>query len=168
MKLLDRRTTGDLTKLLVFMLVTTLATALLVVMIGNISFTPKREYKAEFVDATGVVKGDDIRVAGVKVGPVKGVEIVDADGNWVRGGVVPERGKGDPTGGGDAFRAGFLLAHSAGLSIERSAQLGSLVAVYVLETVGTQEWTFQRDDALKRLTEAYGRDAADDIAALLP
>lgn len=98
----------------------------------------------------------------------KGVEIVDADGNWVRVGVVPERGKVDPTGVGDAFRAGFLLAHSAGLSIERSAQLGSLVAVYVLETVGTQEWTFQRDDALKRLTEAYGRAAADDIAALLP
>ena len=98
----------------------------------------------------------------------KGVEIVDADGNWVRVGVVPERGKVDPTGVGDAFRAGFLLAHSAGLSIERSAQLGSLVAVYVLETVGTQEWTFQRDDALKRLTAAYGRDAADDIAALLP
>ncbi|MBM4640225.1 carbohydrate kinase family protein [Rhodococcus hoagii] len=98
----------------------------------------------------------------------KGVEIVDADGNWVRVVVVPERGKVDPTGVGDAFRAGFLLAHSAGLSIERSAQLGSLVAVYVLETVGTQEWTFQRDDALKRLTEAYGRDAADDIAALLP
>jgi len=98
----------------------------------------------------------------------KGVEIVDAEGNWVRVGVVPERGKVDPTGVGDAFRAGFLLAHSAGLSLERSAQLGSLVAVYVLETVGTQEWTFQRDDALKRLTEAYGRGAADEIAALLP
>lgn len=98
----------------------------------------------------------------------KGVEIVDADGNWIRVGVVPERGKVDPTGVGDAFRAGFLVAHSAGLSLERSAQLGSLVAVYVLETVGTQEWTFQRDDAVKRLTEAYGRDAADEIAALLP
>ncbi|MCL2536636.1 MAG: carbohydrate kinase family protein [Nocardiaceae bacterium] len=98
----------------------------------------------------------------------KGVEIVDADGNWVRVGVVPERGKVDPTGVGDAFRAGFLLAHSAGLSLERSAQLGSLVAVYVLETVGTQEWTFQRDDAIKRLTEAYGKDAADEIATLLP
>ncbi|QBJ94908.1 carbohydrate kinase family protein [Rhodococcus sp. ABRD24] len=98
----------------------------------------------------------------------KGVEIVDAEGNWVRVGVVPERGKVDPTGVGDAFRAGFLLAHNAGLSLERSAQLGSLVAVYVLETVGTQEWTFQRDDAIKRLTEAYGKAAADEIAALLP
>ncbi|WFR70827.1 carbohydrate kinase family protein [Prescottella defluvii] len=98
----------------------------------------------------------------------KGVEIVDADGNWVRVGVVPERAKVDPTGVGDAFRAGFLLAHSAGLSLERSAQLGSLVAVYVLETVGTQEWTFQHDDAIKRLTEAYGKDAAAEIATLLP
>ncbi|CAM2965875.1 carbohydrate kinase family protein [Prescottella defluvii] len=98
----------------------------------------------------------------------KGVEIVDGEGNWIRVGVVPERSKVDPTGVGDAFRAGFLLAHSAGLSLERSAQLGSLVAVYVLETVGTQEWTFQRDDAIKRLTEAYGKDAADEIATLLP
>ena len=45
--------------------------------IGNVSFAPKNEYRAEFVDATGVVKGDDIRIAGVKVGTVKGVEIVD-------------------------------------------------------------------------------------------
>ena len=47
------------------------------VTIGNISFAGSKEYKAEFVDATGVVKGDDIRVAGVKVGTVKDVEIVD-------------------------------------------------------------------------------------------
>jgi phospholipid/cholesterol/gamma-HCH transport system substrate-binding protein len=36
-----------------------------------------KEYKAEFVDATGVVKGDDIRIAGVKVGSVSDVEIID-------------------------------------------------------------------------------------------
>ena len=36
-----------------------------------------KEYKAEFVDATGVVKGDDVRIAGVKVGSVSDVEIVD-------------------------------------------------------------------------------------------
>ena len=47
------------------------------VTIGNVSFAGSNEYKAEFVDATGVVKGDDIRVAGVKVGTVKDVEIVD-------------------------------------------------------------------------------------------
>jgi len=76
-KALDRRTTGDLVKLLVFMLVTTLATGVLVVTIGNLDFGTTREYRAEFTDATGVVKGDDIRIAGVKVGTVKKVEIAD-------------------------------------------------------------------------------------------
>jgi phospholipid/cholesterol/gamma-HCH transport system substrate-binding protein len=77
MKMLDKRTTGDLIKLLIFIIVTTLATGVLVVIIGNVTFGGSKEYKAEFVDATGVVKGDDIRIAGVKVGVVKGVEIVD-------------------------------------------------------------------------------------------
>jgi phospholipid/cholesterol/gamma-HCH transport system substrate-binding protein len=77
MPLLDARTSVDLTKLMVFILVTTLATAVLVVTIGNLTFGETRDYKAEFVNATGVVKGDDIRVAGVKVGIVKDIEIVD-------------------------------------------------------------------------------------------
>jgi phospholipid/cholesterol/gamma-HCH transport system substrate-binding protein len=62
---------------LIFMIVTTLATAVLVVTIGNISFSSSRDYKAVFADATGVVKGDDVRIAGVKVGTVTGVEITE-------------------------------------------------------------------------------------------
>ncbi|MGV9745730.1 carbohydrate kinase family protein [Rhodococcus zopfii] len=118
---------------------------------------------------TGLTE-DEIRAqVGLRVTTLggDGVEIVDADGNWVRVGVVPERAKVDPTGVGDAFRAGFLLGHRGGLSLERAAQLGCLVAVYVLETTGTQEWIFDRADALKRLTDAYGEVAAEEIAALL-
>ncbi|UFN43660.1 MCE family protein [Nocardioides okcheonensis] len=74
---LDRRTSGDLVKLLVFVLVTSLATGVLVVTIGNLGFGSSREYRAEFTDATGVTKGDDVRVAGVRVGTVGDVEIVD-------------------------------------------------------------------------------------------
>jgi phospholipid/cholesterol/gamma-HCH transport system substrate-binding protein len=76
MKMLDRRTAGDLTKLVIFIVVTTLATGVLVVIIGNLTFAGSKDYKAEFVDATGVVKGDDVRIAGVKVGVVKDVQIV--------------------------------------------------------------------------------------------
>ena len=54
-----------------------MATGVLVVLIGNLSFTSTRDYKAVFSDATGVVKGDDIRIAGVKVGSVQDVKIVD-------------------------------------------------------------------------------------------
>jgi phospholipid/cholesterol/gamma-HCH transport system substrate-binding protein len=76
-KMLDKRTRNDLVKLVTFIVVTSLATGVLVVLIGNLTFEKSREYKAIFSDATGVVKGDDIRVAGVKVGSVKDVEIVD-------------------------------------------------------------------------------------------
>jgi phospholipid/cholesterol/gamma-HCH transport system substrate-binding protein len=77
MKMLDKKTRGDFTKLMIFIVVTTMATGVLVVLIGNLNFEKSRTYRAIFSDATGVVKGDDIRVAGVKVGSVKNVEIVD-------------------------------------------------------------------------------------------
>ncbi len=77
MAVLDKKTRGDLIRLVIFIVVTTVATSLLVITIGNISFEGTKEYKAQFVDATGVVKGDDIRIAGVKVGTVKKVDIVD-------------------------------------------------------------------------------------------
>jgi phospholipid/cholesterol/gamma-HCH transport system substrate-binding protein len=76
-KLLDKKTAVDLTKLVIFMVVTTLATGVLVATIGNLSFAKTTTYKAVFADATGVNKGDDIRVAGVKVGTVKSVAITD-------------------------------------------------------------------------------------------
>jgi adenosine kinase len=97
----------------------------------------------------------------------KGVDIADRDGNTVHVDVVPETSQTDPTGVGDAFRAGFLTGRSAGLSLERSAQLGSLVAVLVLESTGTQEWDWDRDAAVSRLAGAYGDDAAQEIAAAL-
>ncbi|MDT5073694.1 MAG: adenosine kinase [Mycobacterium sp.] len=100
------------------------------------------------------------------LGP-KGVDLVSADGSTVHVDVVPETHQADPTGIGDAFRAGFLTGRAAGLSLERSAQLASLVAVLVLEATGPQEWTWDRDVAVKRLAEAYGPEAAQEIGATL-
>jgi adenosine kinase len=97
-----------------------------------------------------------------------GVQIVGRDVGDVKIGVVPETGKVDPTGVGDGFRAGFLAATADGLSLERAAQLGSLVAVQVLEVDGGQDWTWDRDRALERLGDAYGPDAAAEIATVVP
>jgi phospholipid/cholesterol/gamma-HCH transport system substrate-binding protein len=76
---LDKRTGGDLIRLVIFMLTTALATSVLIITIGNLSFGSTKRYAAEFSDATGVNKGDDIRIAGVKVGTVEGVEVVGAN-----------------------------------------------------------------------------------------
>ena len=77
MRILDAKTFGATVKLVIFMVVTTLATGLLVVTIGNLGFGETKEYDAVFSDVTGVNTGDDIRIAGVKVGTVKKVEIAD-------------------------------------------------------------------------------------------
>jgi adenosine kinase len=73
----------------------------------------------------------------------------------------------DPTGVGDGFRAGFFAGLSWGLSLERSAQVGALLATLILETVGTQEYVVHRDEFVKRLGESYGDEAADDVRAHL-
>ncbi|MEO9222246.1 MAG: carbohydrate kinase family protein [Mycobacteriaceae bacterium] len=119
---------------------------------------------------SGLSESDVLAQVGLRITTLghKGVEIVGADGTSLHVPVVPEVAKTDPTGVGDGFRAGFLIALSAGLSLERAAQLGSLIAVLVLETTGTQEWSLDRNSALVRLREAYGDAAADELAAVLP
>jgi adenosine kinase len=78
---------------------------------------------------------------------------------------VPEIEKVEPTGVGDAFRAGFLAALEWDLSLERAAQLGCLLAVFVVEKVGTQEYTLHQRQFVERFAAAYGDEAAAEIAA---
>lgn len=76
-----------------------------------------------------------------------------------------DRGKADPTGVGDAFRAGFLAGISRGLGHERSAQMGCVLATLVLETRGTQEYTFELPEYAARIAESYGTAAASDVVS---
>ncbi|WP_440097703.1 carbohydrate kinase family protein [Streptosporangium sp. H16] len=77
---------------------------------------------------------------------------------------APELGKADPTGVGDAFRSGFLSALAWGLSLERCGQVGNLTATHVLERVGGQEYELGQKVFLERLADAYGADAAAEVA----
>jgi adenosine kinase len=78
--------------------------------------------------------------------------------------VAREVARVDPTGVGDAYRAGFLAGLAWDVPLERCAQLGSLLASYAIEVVGTQEYRFG-DTFLRRFEEAYGTAATADIAA---
>ncbi|WP_190824138.1 carbohydrate kinase family protein [Saccharopolyspora pogona] len=95
-----------------------------------------------------------------------GVEVVTG-GERLLVPAVAEREKVDPTGVGDGFRAGFLAGVQTGLSLERAAQLGSLIAVHVLEVTGTQEWTLDHGCAQQRFADAFGAEAAAEVAPLL-
>jgi adenosine kinase len=56
----------------------------------------------------------------------------------------------DPTGAGDAYRAGFITGWAKGLSLELSGAMGSLSAVYALENVGPQNPNLTAHDFVQR------------------
>jgi len=94
----------------------------------------------------------------------KGAKVESAAGEFVQVGTPQEKSKTDPTGVGDSFRSGFIAGLAWGLSHERCAQLGSLIATYVIETMGTQEYRFTSAEFLARFDGAYGAEAAAEIA----
>lgn len=75
------KTSAALVKLIVFMVTTSLMTYVLAATIGNFSFGNKNEYTAVFTDVTGLLSGNEVRIAGVQVGQVEGLE---RDGNTAR------------------------------------------------------------------------------------
>ena len=81
---------------------------------------------------------------------------------------VPDAKPVDPTGSGDAFRSGFLAAIAWGLSLERAAQLGNLMAVHALEAAGGQEYAVKPGPLSDRFAAAYGDPAAAEVASRLP
>ncbi|HEV7655156.1 MAG TPA: carbohydrate kinase family protein [Mycobacteriales bacterium] len=97
----------------------------------------------------------------------KGLEIRSADGTSVHVGAHQDLEAADPTGVGDACRAGFLAGLQSGLGARRSAEIGCTLASFVLESVGTQEYTFTAEDFASRVARTYGAESATDVRAFL-
>jgi adenosine kinase len=136
---------------------------------ADLLFTNEYE-KSLLRSKTGLDDAELLSRVGVRVTTLggRGVEI---DGSGIDPVTVPvarERARLDPTGVGDAFRAGFLAAREWGLGWERAAQVGSLLAAFVLETVGTQEYQVKGAEFADRLAESYGDDCAADVLPHLP
>lgn len=73
---------------------------------------------------------------------------------------VPATTIADPTGAGDAFRAGFLAGLAWQWPLEQAARLGCALATTVLESVGTQEYKLLASDLSARIADTYGSAAA--------
>ncbi|GAA4119908.1 MCE family protein [Knoellia locipacati] len=69
------KTTSSLVKFIIFAIVTILATATLAATIANIQPGDRNSFTARFSDVTGLAKGHEIRIAGVRVGTVKKIEV---------------------------------------------------------------------------------------------
>jgi adenosine kinase len=125
------------------------------------------EYEAELLTRKTGWDADEVhrRVGMWVVTPsADGVRVDQRDGGSLHVPAVPRVAAVEPTGVGDAFRAGLLAGLSWGLHLERSLQLGCVLAAYVIERVGTQEYMLHRTGFLRRFADAYGEQAAADVA----
>jgi adenosine kinase len=74
----------------------------------------------------------------------------------------------DPTGVGDALRAGFLKGYLHGIELEICARMGSIAAAYCLEARGPQGHTFTPGQFLQRYKSNFDGGELDELLAMKP
>jgi adenosine kinase len=93
----------------------------------------------------------------------EGVSIESTDDPPVTVGSVPVEDVADPTGGGDAFRAGFLWGIDQGFTLARAAQVGCATAALALQTIGPQDFILDREAFATRIGQVYGEQAEAEV-----
>ncbi len=139
-------------------------------LVDGAAYLLTNDYEKDLLESkTGLSDEDVLDRVGVRVTTLgaDGVAITGRDIERIHVPVAREVQPYDPTGVGDGFRAGFFAGRSWGLGLERSAQVGTLVAALVLETVGTQEYVIRADEFLKRLAASYGDAPAEEVAPFM-
>lgn len=64
----------------------------------------------------------------------------------------------DPTGAGDAFRAGFFRGFELGYELEKCGKMGAVMACYAIETKGTQDFKFTKEEFVARYKENFNEE----------
>ncbi len=139
-------------------------------LIDGAAYLFSNEYEsAMIVQKTGWSAEEVLDRVGVQVTTLgkDGVRVTGVDREPLHVAAAADVTAVEPTGVGDAFRSGFLAALTWGLGHERACQVGCILAAYVVETVGTQEYSFTHAEFAARVESSYGAQAAADIAAHL-
>ncbi|QMW67711.1 carbohydrate kinase family protein [Mumia sp. ZJ1417] len=145
--------------------------ALIRTLIDGATYLFSNEYEAALTEKkTGWSAGEIQQRVGTRVVTrgADGVSVYEADGTVIDVPAIAGINAVDPTGVGDAFRAGFLAGLGVDLPHEQCAQLGCALAASVVETTGTQEYRLERHALLARIRSEYGAAAADIVDERLP
>jgi adenosine kinase len=109
-------------------------------------------YEAELITSKTGLSLDDLRdsveILGITHGG-SGSHIYQ-NGDLIEVPVFPIDEIKDPTGAGDAYRAGLLRGMAAGFPLKLAGEMGALVAAYVLEQTGTQNHHFTIHEFVNR------------------
>jgi len=135
-------------------------------LIEGAAYLFSNDYEAGLIEQkTGWGPDDVLERVGLRITTHgEGGVVIEAKGEpQIKVPVVPATTLADPTGIGDAFRAGFLAGTAWKLGPERSAMVGATLATLVLETVGPQEYDLSRATFVERFTATFGAVAAAEV-----
>ena len=82
----------------------------------------------------------------------------EEDSERVPGLPLPAVREEDPTGAGDAYRAGLVAALLRGLDLQSAGRVASLAATYAVEHIGTIEHRYTREDFTARYRDSFESD----------
>src|SRR5699024_4150263 len=94
-----------------------------------------------------------------------GVHVMSEGRDTISVPAAPVKELRDPTGVGDAFRAGVLWGVHQDLNVERACETGATIGSVVLETVGNQEYDLRPRDLSAPIARCYGEPAAAGLCA---
>jgi len=123
------------------------------------------EYEFQLIqEKTGLSEADILDQAGglvMTMGPAGSRLVIDGHEEYVP--VAPTRWIAEPTGAGDAYRAGLMRGMQLGLPWGVAGRMGALAAAYVLEQYGPQNHFFTRDEFVARYRESFDDEGALDV-----
>ena len=122
------------------------------------------EYELSLIEQkTGLSQADiQMRVGGLLVTKAeKGALLMVDDEEYYIPSVSP-RQVVEPTGAGDAFRAGLMRGMQLELPWPVAGRMGALCATYVLEHLGTQRHSFTREEYIARYRQNFDDEGALD------
>lgn len=127
-------------------------------MISQAEFVVGNDYEIKLLqDRTGwdeeeILKNTEFLI--ITLGE-KGSMIKTAQGETITVGVCAPLSFDDPTGAGDAYRAGFFVGYEKGMGLKTCAQIGAVAASYAIETYGTQEHKFTLPEFCQRYEKTF-------------
>jgi adenosine kinase len=74
---------------------------------------------------------------------------------------APAEREVDPTGAGDAYRAGLVAGLLRGIDLEAAGRVAALGATYAVEHVGTIEHSYTREEFCARYQRSFGSELPD-------
>jgi len=127
-------------------------------MLTGANYLITNDYEMELIlTATGLSKADVLDRVGTLITTL-GEEgsVLNVKGSETRIPAAKVRGVKDPTGAGDAYRAGLLRGLAQGKPLPVAARMGAVTAAYCVERHGTQEHVFSQDEFRARYEESFG------------